>query len=86
MPRRRSSVVAVELAAAGPPGSPDSDGATVYTEPARDKRRNPVRALPGIPSAHGHLRSHSCVPSVRSAPMRLATVAAAVQKQRGSLS
>ena len=32
---------------------------------------NPFRALPGIPSAHGHLRSHSCVPSVRSAPMRL---------------
>ena len=47
---------------------------------------NPVRALPGTPSAHGHLRSHSCVPSVRSAAHAAATVAAAVQKQRGSLS
>ena len=42
MPRRRPRVVSVELAAPGPPGppgSPGSDEATVYTEPARDKRR-----------------------------------------------
>ena len=77
MPRRRSSVVAVELAAAGPPGSPDSDGATVYTEPARDKRRRD--------RSPSHARDSTAM-SVRSAPMRLATVAAAVQKQRGSLS